>query len=90
MQLRELVGWVEKVKSSWQPYLEEKLIVKPQEQTLKEKILEAKREWLNARNYFDNVSDPELIDHAAYLLKAAESKYMFFLKQVKKIEETID
>jgi hypothetical protein len=46
-------------------------------------IEQAKREWKYAANYFDNVSDPELVDHAILLREAAERRYMYLLKQAK-------
>ncbi|MFO7819462.1 MAG: DUF2508 family protein [Halanaerobacter sp.] len=50
------------------------------EPKLEEKIEEAKLEWREAREYFDLVSDPELVDYAIYLLEAAERKYEYLLK----------
>ena len=50
------------------------------ESKLEERIEEAKEEWQEARNYFDLVSDPELVDYAIYLLGAAERKYQYLLK----------
>ncbi len=46
-------------------------------------ILAAKEEWLAAREYFDNATDPDLIDHAIFSIEAAERKYMYLLKQAK-------
>lgn len=43
----------------------------------------AKQEMYDAQNFFDNVSDPELIDHAIYKMEAAKSKYAFLIKQAK-------
>lgn len=43
----------------------------------------AKQEWLNAQNYFNHATEPELVDHAIVSLQAAESKYMYWLKQLK-------
>lgn len=34
-------------------------------------------------SYFNNATDPELIDHAILLLEAAERKYMFLLNEAK-------
>jgi len=48
-----------------------------------ESISRAREEWMAARNYFDTVSDPDLVDHAVYLLGAAERKYMYLLKRAK-------
>lgn len=46
-------------------------------------IEQAKQEWKQAANYFNNVSDPELVDHAILLREAAERRYMYLLKQAK-------
>lgn len=43
----------------------------------------ARSEWLVARALFDNVSDPELIDHAIHLIVAAEKKYDYLLRRAK-------
>ncbi|PRX26436.1 uncharacterized protein DUF2508 [Orenia metallireducens] len=56
-------------------------------ENLEEQIIEAREEWDDARNYFNSVSDPDLIDHAIYLLEAAESKYRYLLKQKRSINK---
>lgn len=43
----------------------------------------AKQEMFDAENFFDNVTDPELIDHAIYKMEAAKSKYTYLLKQAR-------
>lgn len=53
------------------------------EQEMLSLIDEARREWLASRNYFDNVVDPDLIDHAVYVSQAAEKRYMYLLKQAR-------
>lgn len=45
-----------------------------------EQVTEAKREWQQARLYFENVSDPDLVDHAIAVMHAAEKKYMYLVK----------
>lgn len=45
---------------------------------------EAHREWKDAQAYFQNVSDPDLVDHAIHLLAAAEKKYGYLLSQVRR------
>jgi hypothetical protein len=47
-------------------------------------IHEAREEWQTALNYFENVSDPELVDFAIYRVEAARRKYMYLLKQARK------
>ena len=44
----------------------------------------AKQEWLNAQSYFNQATEPELVDHAILSLQAAERKYMYWLNQMKK------
>jgi hypothetical protein len=50
---------------------------------LKELVERARRDWLQARAYFDNVTEPDLVDHAIYCIEAAERKYMYLLKQAR-------
>ena len=54
---------------------------------LKQEIQEAHQQWQKARKYFENVSEPELIDHASYKIEAARTKYMYLLKKAKNYEE---
>lgn len=53
--------------------------------TLLDEIEQAKQEWINAQNYFQNVTDPALVDHAVYLLEAAEVKYQYLLRQARSV-----
>lgn len=48
------------------------------------KVEEARQEWLNAQHYYNTVSDQDLIDHAVYLMQAAEKKYMYLLKMARR------
>lgn len=43
----------------------------------------ARQEMLDAQCYFDNVTDPELVDHAIYKMEAAKSQYVYLLKLAK-------
>ena len=56
------------------------------DQVVFEAVEQAKQEWLNARRYFDNVVDPDLVDLAIYTMDAAERKYMYLLKQAKAVQ----
>ena len=47
-------------------------------------VEEARREWINAQYYYNTVSDLDLIDHAVYMMQAAEKKYMYLLKQARR------
>jgi len=44
-------------------------------------VEQARAEWLAAKTYFDNVTDPDLVDHAIYSIEASERKYMYLLKR---------
>lgn len=57
---------------------EEKPVDKGQE--LLRLVRDARDEWHSAQNYFENVSDPELVDYAVYRIEAARRKYMYLLK----------
>ena len=46
-------------------------------------VEQARREWQNAKDKFDQISDPDLIDHAIYNLEAAERRYIYLLKKAK-------
>lgn len=43
----------------------------------------AKKEWEEAKNIFENVSEPDLVDYAIYNVEAAEKKYVYLLRQIK-------
>ncbi|NMD42185.1 MAG: DUF2508 family protein [Firmicutes bacterium] len=43
----------------------------------------ARLEWRSARNRFNQISDPDLIDHAIYDLEAAERRYIYLLKKAR-------
>ena len=44
----------------------------------------AKQEWLTSKEYFESVTDPDLVDHAVYLMEASQKKYMYLLKKARK------
>ncbi len=46
-------------------------------------IENAKKEWEDAKNIFENASEPDLVDYAIYKVEAAEQKYIYLLKQYK-------
>jgi hypothetical protein len=58
--------------------------------SLPDLVAEAHREWVLALRYFDSVDDPELVEHAAYLVKAAERRYMYLVKEARRQGLTID
>lgn len=58
--------------------------------TLPEMIEAARQDWLYAQQVYNDVSDEDLIDHAAYLIQAAEKKYVYLLKQARQQESTFE
>ncbi len=48
----------------------------------------ARKEWEEAKNIFENVSEPDLVDYAIYNIEAAEKKYVYLLRKIKS-ESTI-
>jgi len=50
---------------------------------LTEAVEQARQEWLCAQNYYNSVSDVDLVDHAVYLLQAAEKKYIYLMKKAR-------
>lgn len=50
---------------------------------LLEAVEQAKADWQTAREYFELVTDPDLIDFAIYNLEAAQRRYTYLLKQVR-------
>ncbi len=57
---------------------------------LVEAIDEARREWQTARSYFETVSDPALVDHAIYVMEAAEKKYIYLLRLAKESKVVVN
>lgn len=53
-------------------------------------IAEALTMWHSAQEYFENVSDPDLIEYAIYDLETAKRRYMYLLKRVRIKEDTCE
>ncbi|MDR5658885.1 DUF2508 family protein [Serpentinicella sp. ANB-PHB4] len=54
-----------------------------EEQEMVEIIKNAHDEWKNAEQFFQSVTDPDLIDHAIYKVEAAKTRYMYLMKKAK-------
>jgi hypothetical protein len=77
-------------------YINDELILKgnvpeedPREMSLVTLVDKAHREWMQAKAYFEEVDDPDLVDHAIYAMEAAEKKYIYLLKLARK-ENVVD
>lgn len=46
-------------------------------------IRDALNVWHAAQNFFENVSDPDLVDFAIYDMEAARRRYMYMLKRMR-------
>lgn len=50
---------------------------------LQHQVSAAHREWVTAQQYFQSVSEPELVDHAVHSIIAAEQKYAYLLRKLR-------
>lgn len=57
---------------------------------LADAVQEARRQWDAARGFFDNVTEPELIDYAVFAVGAAEKRYMFLLEEARRHGVEVD
>ncbi len=80
--------FMERFKENIRLFLEKKEIIKERDPGLEEHLNKAYYEWKKAQNYFNNATEPELIEHATYLIGAAERKYMYQLRRYK--EEAVE
>ena len=46
-------------------------------------VEQARREWQEAKQRFEEVSDPDMVDHAVYAIEAAERRYIYLLKKAR-------
>ncbi|HWR56265.1 MAG: YaaL family protein [Bacillota bacterium] len=51
--------------------------------TLADSLEAAREEWLNSQAYFETVTDPDLVDHAIFMMEAAKKRYTYLLKKAK-------
>ncbi len=62
-------------------------VKKEKSDNLKNEMLEslrfAHKEWKDKENYFESVTDPDLIDYAIYDMEASKLKYIYLLKKIK-------
>ncbi|MFS8542028.1 MAG: YaaL family protein [Tissierellales bacterium] len=58
---------------------------KTEQQHILDGLKNAYREWRMNEEYFEWVTDPDLIDYAIYEIKASKIKYSYFLKKAKEM-----
>ncbi|KXS45815.1 MULTISPECIES: YaaL family protein [unclassified Candidatus Frackibacter] len=68
----------------YQEFKAELVTLEETDYTIDEELEDARQEWLEAREYFETVNDPDLIDYAIYSLEAAEARYNYLLKEVRR------
>ncbi len=66
-------------------YVQGNISENKQEEQLLMAIADAVQQISNARDFFDNVSEPKLIDYAIYLEEAAKAKYEFLISEAKRL-----
>lgn len=49
-------------------------------------VEQARRDWLAAQRYFNEVTEPDLVDHAIYSVQAAERRYVYLLRLAARLE----
>ena len=58
-------------------------ILSPQCSSQLQAVERARLDWLIFGNYYQQIRDPELVEHAAFELKARERRYMYLLTRAK-------
>ncbi|HYF92906.1 MAG TPA: DUF2508 family protein [Symbiobacteriaceae bacterium] len=53
------------------------------EESLHHQVNAAHRDWVTAQQYFQCVSEPELVDHAVHAIIAAEQRYKLLLRKLR-------
>lgn len=48
----------------------------------------AHKEWKDKENYFQAVTDHDLVDYSIYEIEASRRKYLYLLKKMREIHET--
>lgn len=54
-----------------------------EERALRQEMEAARRELEAAEQYFQTVTDPELVDHAIFSMEAARRKYLYLYRQLR-------
>ncbi len=56
---------------------------KCEDEELLECLKQAEEEWKEKEEFFNTVTEPDLIDYAIYDMEASKKKYTYFLKKIK-------
>lgn len=63
---------------------------KSEDDKVLENLRKAHTEWKQAESYFENVTDPDLVDHAIYQIEAARTKYTYLLRIAREMHIHVD
>jgi len=47
-------------------------------------VEQARRDWIYALEFYNQVADQDMVDYAAYLIKASETKYLYLLRKARR------
>lgn len=59
-------------------------VISSERARLADAVEDARQQWLAARAFFDDVTDPQLIDYAVFSIGAAEKRYMLLLQEARR------
>lgn len=59
-------------------------VVPSERSRLADAVEDARQQWVAAKAFFDDVTDPQLIDYAVFSIGAAEKRYMFLLEEARR------
>ena len=81
--------WQEQLHACWRTLVSklsaaETAATVPEERDLFDLVEEARQEWQAAMCHFNQVIDPDLVDHAIHAMEAAEKKYTYLLKKARR------
>jgi hypothetical protein len=73
-------GWLKRLTDFFNPLV----IPRPNgSSVLLKELQDAQKEWGYTRQYFNIVTEPDLIDLAIYSMSVAEKKYLYLLKKAR-------
>lgn len=70
----------------WMFYAEAARATPAVSQSEREQIAAALQQWKDSTRYFENVSDPDLIEFAIYEMEASKRRYLCLLKRAQRLE----
>jgi hypothetical protein len=85
---KNLYIWLSRPEIRRQFTLDDSLPNKEQDPNFAELARNSQREWKMAYRFFNEVTDPELVDTAIHLISAYEKHYNYLLRQMRHTENT--